>query len=371
MSGRKVIKQPTGTWKASYSTGSGPNRVRRSKILTTRNAAIEWLNELSVRYEKGNGVRRRLTLCEYYEYWLNLEKSQASKLELNTLDSYQMTGKRLKKVLPHVKLEDVDRPMVQSAFNVLGVNHAHATLMKDLGHLRAMFRSAIRNGDLNINVCEDIVIAGNNQGEKTRGKKFMPVDDLRAIQNDLRSEVNSLAQVNRFVLFICSISGLRVGECLALTKSDIDEDNSVLRVRSSYDSAHRMVKSTKNSQSIREVPIDGESMMIILEWLNKHDSWLMDERISNPQSFIFLNKNGVLPVANSINATFKALQRKLGMAGKYSVHSFRSTLASLMVERGVPIEYVARYLGHTPSSAVTRRYYVDVLPSAIGNRCCS
>lgn len=364
MSGQSIRRKGS-QWEVRYSKGSGKNRVRMQDTFPTRKECQNWLKELALKYENGSLMRRQMLLCDYFSYWFQFEKAKSMGLTPNTIDTYRTTANHLSKVLPNIKVVDADRPLIQSAFNALGRTLSHATLMKDLSHLKSMFRSAVRNKDVLSNPCEDIHIIGNNHREKTYEKKYMSVEDFRLIQNHLIETDYSIRNINQFVLFICSQAALRCGEALALTKNDIDISKRILYIRHSYDSVHNLLKEPKTQSSIREIPLSESATNVIAKWIQNHDKWLNQQGIKNPSYSIMLNRNGVLPKANSINATFKLLQNRLGLPGLYSVHSFRSTIASLMIDKNVPISYVSKYLGHTASSQVTRKYYVDVLPSSI------
>jgi len=348
---------------AKFSVGGGKRRIRKSKRFKTKREAQQWLSKMEVRYPgREQAMRSQLIVPDYLQLWFNAEK--ALHVEPATKDTYEMTRRHIEPLLA-IPLGQITRPILQEAFNCLARGLSHATLLKDYSHLKAMFRAAVRNGDLAVNPCEDLVIGGNDSHVKGRDKKFMPVNDLRTIQSYLRERLFDACHVNRMVLFVVSVSGLRIGEALGLMKADIDVESGVIHVRRSYDSAHHRLKKTKSESSIRDVPIPPEDMRRVHNWVGWHEEALRTADIPNPKTLIFLNQHRHLPQAKSVNASFKLVQRTLGFKGKYTVHSFRSTLASLMVEQGVPVTYVARYLGHAPSSVVTRQYYVDVLPSAV------
>ncbi|WP_172188527.1 site-specific integrase [Lentilactobacillus kribbianus] len=64
----------------------------------------------------------------------------------------------------------------------------------------------------------------------------------------------------------------------------------------------------------------------------------------------------------NINASYHQIQKRLGYDPKFSTHTFRHTIASLMLgDSKVSINYVSRYLGHA-NVGITQRYYVGLLP---------
>ncbi|HAT55898.1 MAG TPA: site-specific integrase [Lactobacillus sp.] len=351
------------SYKACFTLGSGARRVRRSKLVKTKREAQSWLAEQSLKYPNMNTVwRRSLRFEDYYKLWFKMER--ANVVEPATADTYSVTLSHLK---PFFKkgIGQITNMQVQSVFNALGKTLSHATLLKDLSHLRMMCRAAIRKGDLSYNPCEDIDLGGNNARIKPYEKKFMAVSDLRIIQDFLLKYSYEFTDINRLVIFICTQTAMRCGEALALRVDDIDCKARTIRVDQSYDSAHSRLKVPKTPTSNRLIPISSECANVLDGWIVQHQKWLQDAKISNSKGLIFLNKRGQLPTAKNINSSFHQLQKRLDINPIYTVHSLRSTLASLMVEQGVPVTYVAKALGHAPGSNVTLKYYIDVLPSAV------
>ena len=59
-----------------------------------------------------------------------------------------------------------------------------------------------------------------------------------------------------------ALSGLRIGEIIALHDSDVDLENRMIYVTKNYDSNNKVVGYTKNSYSYREVYIQDELLVL-------------------------------------------------------------------------------------------------------------
>ena len=357
-----IKRLPNGHYKAAYSHGSGVNRVRRSKTFATRRECDRWINEQQVASGGGSEVRKRMLLTDYFDWFVRLEKGGNQGLEPNTIDTYRVTNDHLKMVFSNVRLIDIDRPMLQAGFNQLGKRYSHATLTKDKCHLKSLFKIAVYNGDLKVNPMVDIKVGGTNKRVRTKASKLMPESEFRKIQDFLRKyQYMSLIDVNRFVLFVISQTGIRVGEALGLQEDDILIEKKQLRINASWDSVHGTLKRPKTMAGYRQIPVSQMCLEVIMAWRDTHNQALIAAGIDNPQKFLMLNKHNKVPLAKSINASYHQLQRKLNIEGGYSTHTMRHEIASLLVQKGLPLASASRLLGHA-NVGVTQAYYLDILP---------
>lgn len=366
----QVIKARSGPkglpYQAKFTIGSGSDRIRLSKRFASKKEAQFWLNQKELMYpDKFSAVRGKLTFSEYYKFWVESEKTGV--LEPATVLTYWVTLKHFKPLLGDQIFTHISRIQVQKSFNQLEKTLSHATLSKDLSHLKSLYETAMANGDVTLNPCVGIHFDGSTDRLKTPAKKFMPETELITLQHYLLCKRYAFRDVNIFALFIVSQTALRIGEALALTKDDIDPERLIIHVDQSFDSSYGSgrLKAPKTSTSLRDVPITKVVMDKITWWCKIHKEWLKEAGIPNPKGLIFLNKRGVLPIARNVNSSFKQLQKKLGLPGLYTVHSFRSTIASLMLANQIPEPYIGRYLGHKLGSGITRKYYLDELPDHI------
>ncbi len=89
---------------------------------------------------------------------------------------------------------------------------------------------------------------------------------------------------------------------------------------------------------------------------------------SGPDEYLFLSHHGAHPL--SMNALSLMLTRRYRAGGGslpyFGSHRIRHGVATLMVNNGMPLDEVSRYLGHS-STAPTRRYAVHT-PDTLGHR---
>jgi len=158
---------------------------------------------------------------------------------------------------------------------------------------------------------------------------------------------NARGQTRLFILTMLS-TGARSGEMIALKFSDIDKRNRVLKIQRSIRKGE--IKSTKTGLK-RKVNIP-------IELFNE----LQELQEQNPnQEYIFPPKNGSHYKESSsfLRRHFKPLLESLNIDYK-SMYSLRHTYATLQLQGGQNINYVAKQLGHT-DVRTTQTFYIKYL----------
>lgn len=348
------------SYKAIFTIGSGKERRRKTKTFNEIKAAKAWLHELELASDRGTTFEMASwTFLDYYHHWVEIYKRPF--VSPNTLQTYYSSYQHYQKLLGSVKLEDLNRNIIQKYFNKLDMSYESAR--KDLVHIRSCLRDAVSDGVLMRNVATgSIRIVADPNKTKADDRKFMAIVDYYKVRDFLMSYEYSLKDVNRLALMIVSQTALRIGECLALKYDDIDLMNGTVCVDESWDSVHQYLKQPKTKHAKRTVPLPPKAVVILQRWIGYHQAMLFKLGIANPQHFLLLNRRGRLPVAKNVNTSYHQLQSRLGIPPKFSTHTLRHTLASLMIaDKDISINYISRYLGHA-NTMITERYYIGLLP---------
>lgn len=157
---------------------------------------------------------------------------------------------------------------------------------------------------------------------------------------------------------LLAVTGMRVGEAIALDRSDLDEGEQVLTIRHS-----------KFNKS-REVPLHSTTFEALNAYARKRDRVL--RRPKSPS--FFLSRAGSRLLTQNVWATFSRLRRWAGLTGQPRpprIHDLRHSFALNIILRwyreGVEVEpRIARlstYLGHvSPSSTY---WYLTATPELL------
>lgn len=343
-----IVRTKSG-YKASFNKGSGINRIRITRGFRTKSEATAFIAHQTLKFNSG-GQRFRINLLisDYFDLWFNLEKTNIS---VATKQTYRASKCHIKKVLPTTKIININYAIMQSAINTLGMYYSHETIRKDVSHLRSMFSCAIRMGDISQDPMRDIVIPRNQMVKKTVDQKVMPRKDYLKLRNFLLHSDTTPNKLNDTIILLILVTGLRVSEALGLPLKNIDFNANTIRIEQAWKRYTKTVGSTKTVNAKRKIPIP-ETVSVQLKKL---------ARFKQENDLIFSNETGHVPQPSTINSAYKRLQQQLKITGKYSIHTIRHTIASLLLNQGANIVQVSRLLGHS-SPRITAAYYLGLVP---------
>lgn len=174
------------------------------------------------------------------------------------------------------------------------------------------------------------------------------------------SDYYTLQEFNRFIkniddevykqfftfMFFC---GTRPGETFALRFCDLE--NNVIHIRHNLTTkGGRTLDTPKNQSSIRDIKIDNKLKKDLLK-LKKY--YYNKYKILNNDLFIF---GGIKPLSpTSCNRQKKKACEKANLK-KITLHQFRHSHATLLLNNGIIINEVSRRLGHSKTSTTLNVY---------------
>jgi site-specific recombinase XerD len=211
------------------------------------------------------------------------------------------------------------------------------TARKYYGSLASAFEKAVQWNYLEENPFRKVA--------KPKGREIIPVFFT---ESDFRLLLSVIEDRDFKELCITALlSGLRLGELLALQWNDIDFNSKVILVRNSETFT---TKSRKN----RIVPMSDELFRVLGE---------RKERIRFECEIVFHNKYGGKLLDTTVSHYFKLYVIDAGINDKLHFHSLRHSFASALVMSGVSLYAVQKLLGHTTSK--TTEIYSHLLPQQL------
>jgi integrase len=161
-----------------------------------------------------------------------------------------------------------------------------------------------------------------------------------------------LPEPARSLVGLLVLTGMRIGELLALRWRYVDLDRGVLRVRQTVYEGH--FDEPKSKRSNRSVPL-GPKGVEILSARKPADP--------NPEALIFATRKGApLSRRNLLNRQLKPASKQVGLEG-INLHWLRHANATLHDSVGTPGGTLDALLGHSPGSDITRDVYVHSVPA--------
>lgn len=278
---------------------------------------------------------------KYFEDWIQLYKLGA--VREVTLNKYYMTNKRLKELVPDLRLCDLSRTTYQQLLNAYAQTHEKQTTLDFHHQVKGSIMDAVEDGLLKFNPTRKVVIKGKIPKEKRQ--KFLNQFELQSLLKQL--ELSDELNWDWFILLTAK-TGLRFSETLALTPQDFDFSKQKLQVSKSWNYRNNIgnFQPTKNESSNRKLSIDWQTSMHFCHLIKGLD----------PEQPIFVKKR----VFNStVNNRLKVICEKADIP-IITVHSLRHTHASLLLYAGVSIASVAKRLGHS-SMTTTQETYLHII----------
>nr|DAK65068.1 MAG TPA: Integrase [Caudoviricetes sp.] len=169
--------------------------------------------------------------------------------------------------------------------------------------------------------------------------KFWTVEEYQKFYDDLRTETQ------RVLFNIIYWSGMRIGECLALTPADFQPYKIIITKSTETTKEEGQLTDTpKNKYSVREVEIPRSLYFQIMDYIES----LYDVK---PYTQIFAQFT-----ASSVrNYIYYHGIQKLGLP-KASTHTLRHTYASMLLDVSKDVTVVTKQIGHSNPSTTLRVY---------------
>ena len=192
----------------------------------------------------------------------------------------------------------------------------------------------------------------SNPVRKTRFPRRGPTKQRAEIAPDKIQELlEALPEPSRSLAWLLVLTGLRIGELLALRWRNLDLEKGVLKVTQSVYDGHFDTPKTPRSQ--RSVPLGPKALEILTA---------RKPAVSNPEALVFPNREGgALDRHNLTNRQLKSTCKKLGLVG-VNWHWLRHANATLLDAVGTPLGTVQALLGHS-SPEITRETYLHSIPA--------
>ena len=166
----------------------------------------------------------------------------------------------------------------------------------------------------------------------------------------------------RRLIYFAVQTGLRAGELLGLTWSDIDWDHGQIRIRRSRNSFEASGFAEPKARSRRSVAVSKGTLDVLREQraAQNQQRLALGGRWAH-HDLVFPRREGSPEDVNNLAKRWGALRDRLGLTG-LRFHDLRHTSATLALEAGVHPKVVQERLGHT-NIGITLDTYSHVLPN--------
>lgn len=303
--------------------------------------------------EFGQPTSDRLTVADYFERWL--QDSAGQRVSPSSLVRYHECLALLKPYIGRVKLNALKPLDVQRAYTALRERTAPRplspkTILNVHRVLHNALRQALKWGLVNRNVA---ALVDPPRAPKYEAVMLTPEQVSRVLR---AADASPFAGIYR----LAPLTGMRLGEILALQWTDVDLERGRIYVRHT---ARRqtgkgiVIGNTKTARSERPVPLS----LPAIELLQRQRDVHLDARVEpmTGAGLVFCKEDGSPLDSVYVSHCWRELTRKLGVKARF--HDLRHAFATFALKGGVSVKVVSEILGHT-TTAITENLYTSVLP---------
>ena len=352
----KFYDESEGKWKQVSVTLTSKTRQAQGKAKKQLEEKIE---KKSLEYDeqyKLKQVFQRMTVREVYDEYKIFRKQE---LKDSTFAIQNvMLSNILKDILDDL-IVNVTSFSIQKYFMISPNSFKYKKTQKSLINL--FFKYSLKLGYIEQNPIEKVEIPKQRKDIENIQKKrtkFLSIEEMKVLKQSFGNSPQEI-RMNYLIEFMY-LTGLRIGEALALMWENINLENKIINVKYTLDTNSASIKefklnSPKTIDSYRLVSISVRCIEILL---NMKKLNVKSKKVN--KSFIFLSETDSLINPNSLNIYLKKIARKACFENKkpeiFSSHMLRHSHVSLLTELGVPIKVIMERVGHRDEKTTLQIY---------------
>lgn len=249
------------------------------------------------------------------------------------------------------KIDKITTTDLQDWFNDLNKQYARETILKIKNTINPVFEAAVEERLIDRNPLNSRFIEIG--GRDTVGHEALPKEKMVQI----RLEAPTLDRKEKLMTGLLSYTGMRFEEVLGVRWDDINDD--WVKIQRAVVHPHRnqpLIKGTKTKTSTRIIPYFPDLKDLIEDCRSEGFILASDK-----------DPTGETPLSyTEARRLFEKLRKRFDIK-EYSAHDFRDTCATEWREKGIPLDIIARLLGHAKTETTERKYidYREGLLAAI------
>lgn len=321
----------------------------KGKITKAQEKKARELLEEKKREALGFAKKDGYTLGEVSQYYLEDQKRTVSE---QTYIRNMRAVTTLKKILgADVIIDRLTSRYVREALNNSG--RSNRTLNEDLRRFKAWMRWAYRNElTQDIQWLDKLTAYPDEEKKEELANKYLEPEELAFLIDSM--EVPHWKDLTQFQV----LTGMRVGECLALKFENIDLDKKVILVDSSVSAITGKIGGTK-TRATREVYIQKELMGLCKKLIFEAKKRNIRNYKGIDSEFVFAGIDGAPLDYYAYNKYLRETGKRVLPDKHMTTHVLRHTHVALMAAAGASLDAISRRVGHQDSK-ITKEVYFHV-----------
>ena len=321
------------------------------KSFNTEDEAREHLNYLMYKTENQSYINNNgIPVIEIMKTILQ------NKYDMNLISDaqYERVQRTIKKMadnpIVHKNVDEITPDELQQYVNTFS-QFSDSTIKKNIAQFNQAFKYAFDKGYISRNPMAMII----KPRTKVQSKivRAMTLDEEIKFVNYLQNQtLETCPYKNEYLIQL--FMGLRIGECLALSETDIDLKHRSIFVHKTLttdiDGLIRMSNSPKTKAGNRYLPISDSLYPYIIEQMR-----FCHSQPNNEEKLLFKPPHNRYTDRENVNRALSKILDKLGIE-HMSSHSLRHTYATSSIEAGVTPVVLQKLMGHTDVSITLNTY---------------
>lgn len=265
-----------------------------------------------------------ITFKQLREEWYKIKKK--GKIRRNTELCYEARIKHMHSI-DEIKVKNIKRYNIEILIAEIQQKGHSNTSKAVLGMLSSIFEYAVENDIIYKNPCKGLTV---KHQYKTK----------RALTEEERELINKadLTLREKAFTYLLRYTGMRIGELLALRKSDIDKEEMTISISKTLinnKGKPYIQKLLKTDAGKRTVPIFLKLAKTLFDYIDTVDDYL------------FLNRNGRLMATSSTEKLFARVVKNTGIGEDITAHCFRHNFITECYYANVDVLKTQAWVGHS------------------------
>ena len=336
-------KQIRHTMTYKVPAGTAPTKVEKM--------VMEAYTDFSRKCKYSQGLDENMRFKELVEIYLR----EYAKNELKEVTSYNYRRDLEIHMLPvfgNKKIKDITTPALTAFFT--GMDKSSETTRKLKTVMSSVFTYGVNQGYIKSNPCYGALY----KKDPSKAKKVKYLDKGQC--QKLMSATSEYSTFNTIIQLLL-LTGMRIGECLALRWSDISFDDNIIFVNNtlSYADDKWFLSIPKTETSMRTIKLSTYSKELLLRHKREQDK--LKETVGDAwvhPDIVFTSAIGNYYCRSFTNKQLKKILVDNDLPA-LSVHALRHSNASLMINNGFDVKAISEHLGHC-NTAITSDIYTHI-----------
>jgi integrase len=348
-----------GRWRGAVSLGYGPDgkRIRRKVGGRTKQEVKDKLEELHADLTAGIAAPDgRYTVGQAIEDWLRDDlDGRAAK----TVTLYRGALKPFGDHIGKKPLRELTAQDVRGVLSDLAATYSTRTVVVAHNAIERAIRHAEANDYVRRNVASLVRPPSGQPGRPSKSLTFDQANSLIAAADG--------SPLGAYVV-LCLLTGIRAEEARALTWQhvDLDGDPATVPPLPPHVAVWRSVRAhgdTKTEKSRRTLRLPERAVTALrAHRVRQAEQRLLAGELWQDNDLVFSSSVGTALDAANVRRAFKKITTAAGLGDSWKPLELRTSFVSLMSGSGVPVEEIARLVGHTSTRTTEVVYRRELRP---------